>query len=95
MVIVKLMGGLGNQMFQYAAGRALAEKHQVDISLDVTFLNDRSAKENFTYRNYELNCFNVTTAFAKENDLAKYKVGRLGRIIRKIIKNDCPVHFYE
>jgi len=28
MIIVKLMGGLGNQMFQYAAARRLAEVHK-------------------------------------------------------------------
>ena len=27
MIIVKLMGGLGNQMFQYALGRRLAYEH--------------------------------------------------------------------
>ena len=31
MIVVKLLGGLGNQLFQYAAGRSLAEKHGVQI----------------------------------------------------------------
>jgi len=35
-VITRLNGGLGNQLFQYAAGRALAQRlgtpHNVDIS---------------------------------------------------------------
>ena len=34
MIIVKIQGGLGNQMFQYALGRALAEKHSQELYLD-------------------------------------------------------------
>ena len=33
MITVSLMGGLGNQMFQYAAGKALAERHGVSLAL--------------------------------------------------------------
>jgi hypothetical protein len=33
MISVSLMGGLGNQMFQYAAGKALAERHGVSLAL--------------------------------------------------------------
>ncbi len=31
MVIVQLMGGLGNQLFQYAAGKLLADYHKVEL----------------------------------------------------------------
>ncbi len=30
-VVVRLCGGLGNQMFQYAAGRALAHRFDADV----------------------------------------------------------------
>lgn len=36
MITVSLMGGLGNQMFQYAAGKALAERHGVRLALDIS-----------------------------------------------------------
>ncbi len=36
MIIVKLMGGLGNQMFQYATGRRLAAKRGVELLLDTS-----------------------------------------------------------
>jgi hypothetical protein len=36
MIISYLCGGLGNQMFQYAAGRRLAHKHGAQFKLDVT-----------------------------------------------------------
>lgn len=35
MIISNIIGGLGNQMFQYAAGRALALEHGVPLALDV------------------------------------------------------------
>ena len=36
MVITNLIGGLGNQMFQYAAGRALSLEYGVPLHLDVS-----------------------------------------------------------
>lgn len=35
MIIAHIIGGLGNQMFQYAAGRALSLAHNVPLYLDV------------------------------------------------------------
>lgn len=45
MVIVRISHGLGNQMFQYAAGRALSLANQVPLKLDLSHFathNDRS-----------------------------------------------------
>ena len=38
MIISKLTGGLGNQMFQYAAGLSLAHRHDVPLRLDLTHM---------------------------------------------------------
>lgn len=38
MIITRLIGGLGNQMFQYAAGRALSESTGQKLRLDLTSL---------------------------------------------------------
>jgi hypothetical protein len=35
-ITVSLIGGLGNQMFQYAAGKALAERNDVKLALDLS-----------------------------------------------------------
>ena len=54
-VIVKLMGGLGNQMFQYAAARALTSGK---IYFDYSFLNNNNiSSEGFTARKFELQIF--------------------------------------
>jgi hypothetical protein len=39
-ITVSLIGGLGNQMFQYAAGKALAERHGVELALDLSGFRD-------------------------------------------------------
>ena len=59
MIIVKLMGGLGNQMFQYACGRRLSTIHNTKLLLDTWFLESRIPLENYTYRDYELDIFNI------------------------------------
>ncbi len=40
MIITQINGGLGNQMFQYAAGRALALRHGVDLAVDMRVFDD-------------------------------------------------------
>jgi len=60
MIIVKLQGGLGNQMFQYAAGRSLAANHNVPLYLDHSFLERNNHDQSgFTARRFELNVFNI------------------------------------
>lgn len=39
MIIVRLSGGLGNQMFQYAAGLSLALKHGVELRFDLDWFD--------------------------------------------------------
>lgn len=56
MIKLILSGGLGNQMFQYAAGRALSIRHKAELSIDLYLLNKNTKATN---RNYELKAFNV------------------------------------
>lgn len=51
MVIVFVMGGLGNQLFHYATGRRLSYKLNTEFKLDVRYYHDK--------KNYALNLFNV------------------------------------
>ncbi len=65
MVTVFLRGGLGNQMFQYAAGLAAAKKNNADLVLDTVFLNDRFPRRNFAYRTYDLDMFMLEPKFTR------------------------------
>jgi hypothetical protein len=58
MIFVQLKGGLGNQMFQLAAGYALSKKFKFDLTIDLSFLESNISETNtFTPRKYELNIF--------------------------------------
>jgi hypothetical protein len=50
------MGGLGNQMFQYAAGKSLALRQKVPLMIDTSFLT-RDPKGQYVRRPYELSAF--------------------------------------
>jgi len=53
MIIVKIIGGLGNQMFQYALGKYLAIKHNTNLILDL------SGYESYKVWKFELDNLNV------------------------------------
>jgi hypothetical protein len=85
MIIVRLQGGLGNQMFQYAIGRALAIKNNVPLGLDLTFLLDRTPIPNFTFRDYNLDVFNIEAIIvSKKNIPFLYQKHNLGIFMRYI-----------
>ncbi len=64
MITVLLRGGLGNQMFQYAAGLALAKRHNTGLLLDTTVLRDRMPRlRPFPYRQYDLDVFRIEPRF--------------------------------
>lgn len=53
MITVKLQGGLGNQLFQYALGRALSKQLRTDLFLDTSFYKNKAD------RSYMLGSFRV------------------------------------
>jgi len=77
MVITKLMGGLSNQMFQYAIGRSLACKNQAELKLDISWF------DNHTKRKYGLLAFNIIEGFASQNEVAKFKKKGIGKLIER------------
>lgn len=57
MIVVKLQGGLGNQMFQYAAGLRLARKRNTALRLDIRSLLDRNPRLGHVFREFDLPVF--------------------------------------
>lgn len=78
MIVTRLIGGLGNQMFQYAVGRCLAEKHDTELRLDITGF------ENYTLHKYKMNVFNIQERFSSDGDVANVLFGKNG-FLRKMI----------
>ena len=82
MIVVNLMGGLGNQMFQYALGRRLALHHHTELFLDCTFLNTHNAAH--IKREYELDVFNIQAKIATNDELKKFESLKSNAVIRKL-----------
>jgi hypothetical protein len=59
MIVVKIMGGLGNQMFQYAFGRAIALHYGSELFFDLNLYNEYKKDNNINYtpRDYGLSHF--------------------------------------
>lgn len=59
MIIVTLMGGLGNQMFQYACGKRLALELKQPLLLNTAFLSAHRNTPQVTPRDFELSVFTL------------------------------------
>lgn len=79
MIVIRLAGGLGNQLFQYAAGRRLAHTIGVDLAMDMSGLCEPSGSAE---RDYELASFTVKQSFANEDDIKKLTQPRSGILPR-------------
>jgi hypothetical protein len=73
MVIVHLEGGLGNQMDQYATGRCLAYKLNVELKLDLTHFKIPDALKSRTHNHYALGDFNILENFATSEEIKRVK----------------------
>ena len=68
MIISKLQGGLGNQLFQYAYGRALSNKNNIELYLDISWYKGRID------RKYILDRFNIEAKIANRFDVFKTRL---------------------
>ncbi len=89
MIIVRLSGGMGNQMFQYALGRALALKYNVPLKLDIDmqmYLHEHGFNlKSLIFRPYSLDVFNISVQIANQKEvpwyLRNYGAGKVRPII--------------
>lgn len=84
MVICKISGGLGNQLFQYAAGKSLALRRNTELLLDTSYFKEDGL------RNFELDSFNINLKIA-DRDLVKNFIIR--SVAGKIRDRILPIKF--
>ena len=78
MIIIKLNGGLGNQLFQYSLGRKLSIKNKDVFKLDLSdFTKDNP-------RSYSLGYFNVIENFTSDEDVNKIKKSGVWKLVDKL-----------
>jgi hypothetical protein len=84
MIIVKLKGGLGNQLFQYAVGRSLAVKNNCDLKFDISdYLKSKDRK-------YRLGAFNIAGSIVKNDELKYFKKFGEGRSTFRFFNGIAP-----
>ena len=82
-IYLRLMGGLGNQLFQYAAGRSLADRLGVDLVLD-----DRYVVRKSHHTGLALDAFNVRARLMDKSERQTFSEGKikLARWFKKLIR---------
>lgn len=80
MIIVKLQGGLGNQMFQYAIGQTLAHKNKASVKMDISGYDNQT---DITPRRYKLFLFNTKESFSTSWENKKTKGLKSYQIFKK------------
>lgn len=87
-LIVVLKGGLGNQLFCYAAARRLAWVNQAELVIDhiTGFRQDHQYQ-----RKYALDVFNITARFATPEERME-PFGRIRRYFARKIANQLPLN---
>lgn len=83
MIVTQLLGGLGNQLFQYCMGRALAARHGTSLRLDI------SAFADYPLRPYALDHFFIEASVLTQDErrrlgLGEAPKGRLARAIQRM-----------
>lgn len=86
-IIVKILGGMGNQMFQYAAAKNLALKLGTELLLDIESLKRHGE------RPFDLGHFSITDKIANPNDFSKLGYSVFSYPLIKIKKH--PNYYLE
>lgn len=87
MVITKILGGLGNQMFEYAAGKALSEKYKCAHLIDTNSLKRHGLHP------FGLHLFNINLLEAQKADFKKLGFGPLSHFLIRLKKH--PAYYLE
>lgn len=85
-VIPRIRGGLGNQLFTYAAARRIALKNNGELRID----SISGFQFDATYRQrYQLDHFNINSPLASSSDRLE-PFARIRRYVKRWINNRLP-----
>lgn len=80
MIIIKVQGGLGNQIFQYAFGRLLEIQYKKEVAYDLSFFDNAGT---YTVRPFLLDKFKTKMRIASKEEIneVKYPYGVISYLI--------------
>ena len=90
-LITQLMGGLGNQMFQYAAARRLALEKNRRLLVDTSILEDHTNGQHEVNRKYALEIFNLQVQKTKNSERWIFNAHGLPLFVKLINKTLKPL----
>lgn len=74
MIIFKIEGGLGNQLFEYAFAKKITKELNQSLILDLSWIQSRDfVRENYTYRDYQLELLDIVVPLMEHPDRDWYK----------------------
>jgi hypothetical protein len=80
MIVARIMGGLGNQMFQYAAARRLAHVRKTELRLDIEYFAAQSK------RRYALDGWRIAGAIASPQELSFFLPRKRGQRMLNLLR---------
>lgn len=89
MIISRIYGGLGNQLFQYAAAKALAHHRGTELKLDVTLF------ENYHLRTFDLAQLRIPLSIASPSEIAALKANTTMQRIKARLTISSAKRFYK
>jgi len=95
MIIVRLIGGLGNQMFQYATARHISIINNTTLRLDLSAFAKEIYKENATWRSFQLSVFKLKFEMATGQDIEDVKNSELPffeKLKYRLLRRNIPAH---
>jgi hypothetical protein len=82
-IVTRLKGGIGNQLFQYAAGFRLASVRNAELKLDCSMFENVEFR---TPRSYELGVFDLTAEIATAEDVSSALASARQPIHRRLLE---------
>ena len=85
MIVVRLKGGLGNQLFQYAFGYVLAQRNHDNLKMDIEWFDTEGNVPWLAKRSYELDKFQIPSAeIIRHKDIPFIPRLLSSRIVRRL-----------
>lgn len=86
MIIVRLEGGLGNQMFQYALGRHLSLINKTELKFDLSGLDKKNYAPGMVQRELRLTVFDTLINIASEQEIRDVVTSGISKVENLIYK---------